>query len=61
MKPLIIYLAKKGIKPIIKSQAIMRHDEKTNTDYVIAYLKKGKMASDKEYWTVLDYLFRASE
>lgn len=58
MKKLIIYLAKDGIKPIIKGQAIMRHDETRNTDYPIAYIKKAKFASEKEYWTVLNHFFK---
>ena len=55
---LTIYLVKNGIKPIIKGQAIMRHNDKENIDYPIAYLKKSKSATEKEYWQVLDYLFK---
>jgi len=54
-KEIIIYLMRDGIKPIIKGQTIMRN--LGNVSYPIAYLKKAKNASEKEYWSVLDYLF----
>lgn len=60
MKKKIIYLAKNGIKPLIKGQVIMRcgNDMGENIDYPIAYLRKAKNCSQKEYDMILNYLFK---
>jgi hypothetical protein len=52
-----IYLARNGMKGLIKGQAIMR-EIPPNISYPIAYIKKAKGATDKEYWDILDGLFQ---
>lgn len=55
MEETIIYLSRQGIKPLFKGQAIMR--DKENITYPIAYIKKAKGATEKEYWQILNWLF----
>jgi hypothetical protein len=55
--PITIYLNRHGVKPLWKGQAICR--EKGNVSYPIAFIKKAKHATDKEYWDVLNFLFKA--
>lgn len=52
---IVIYLARNGIKGLIKGQAIMRNTR--NIDYPIAYIRKDKGATEKEYSQVLDFMF----
>jgi hypothetical protein len=55
-KQFVIYLSKFGCKPLWKGQAICR--EVGNGSYPVAFIKKAKGATDEEYWTILDYLFK---